>query len=366
MFTALRILAILTLLLALFVASYGAYVRLNDAGLDCPDWPGCYGQVTPPNEAIEIAQAEAKFDRPVDIAGGWKEMIHRYVASALGLLILVIAALTFIQRTVPIYLPWKLVTWLVLLVCFQGALGYWTVSEGVHPIVVTGHLTFGMLLIGSLAWYALYIMHLPVGRLLYSQDTAGHFITADRSQASQLTKLPASVVPTSIKSLAIVALIAVVLQIILGGWTSTNYTAAYCTDFPGCEQYEAIPSTNFTEAFWISPPELPVRGDWEGGAMSPEARKTIHMAHRVLAVIVTVVLLILIVCIRLSSKTNPRQRALSLLVLALLVVQLSIGIMTALSAGAGMPVNLATLHNTGAALLLCALLWLNFNVRYDV
>lgn len=354
MLSALRLLSILTLLLAFFVASYGAYVRLNDAGLDCPDWPGCYGQVTPPDTAEEIAQAEASFDRPVDTDGGWKEMNHRYVASFLGFLILVMMGFAMWGRDQIANMPYRLGITLAVLVCIQGGFGIWTVSGDVHPIIVTMHLTLGMTLIGLLAWFACRVWALREHSSKTAMPLAASMVGSN-GQGSHNSRL---------KALGAAAVVVLMLQIILGGWTSTNYAAAYCADFPGCQGYEAWPETNFAEALWINPPDLPERGDWEGGAMSPEARKTIHMSHRVLAAVVTLLLVILIVAVRLSRQSTARQRATSLLVLAALVGQISIGIATVIQAKEGMPVTQATLHNTGAALLLCALLWLNFCLRY--
>lgn len=348
----LRILAISSLLLALVVVSYGAYVRLNDAGLDCPDWPGCYGQITPPDTPAEIEAVAAEFERPVDTAGGWKEMIHRYVASGLGLLIIIMAVLSVVMRlqgarTFAVGLP----IMLVVLVLIQGALGYLTVSEGVHPLIVTSHLGLGMFLVGLLCWFAL-------RTFAYSpQQSLQHVVPRD------VTLRLGSDTSKGMRGFAVFALFLLMLQIILGGWTSTNYAAAYCTDFPGCRVDAAIPAMDFKEGFWITPPAMPARGDWEGGAMSGEARQAIHMTHRAMALLVTVIILFLIVWVRFTGLANRRQKAISLLVLAALTGQVSLGILTALQAKAGMPVMLATLHNTGAAILLCSLIWLTYKLH---
>lgn len=380
MIIALRLLAIAALLLAWFVAGYGAYVRLNDAGLDCPDWPGCYGQVTPPETAAEIAQAESEFVRPVDSEGGWKEMIHRYAAGILGLLILAILVVSMVARAdrkallaqprrqdlPPLVTPLLL----VILTLIQVYLGYLTVSEGVHPFIVTGHLTFGMLLIGVLVCFSLQIFNRPAKTPLvaYQQD-----VSVGSNYANKKGSWP-------LFTGVVLVLALLVPQIILGGWTSTNYTAAYCTDFPGCRTGDAWPAMDMQEAFWINPPSLPARGDWEGGAMSAPARQAIHMSHRILAGVVTVAILLLIIAIKVaawqrrrrsngflgsSSGSSPglsRANAITWLLFAVLVGQLSLGIVTALEAKLAMPVNLAALHNTGAALLLSTLLWLGYSL----
>jgi cytochrome c oxidase assembly protein subunit 15 len=196
-------------LLALVVIMLGAYVRLSDAGLGCPDWPGCYGKLIVPSTEAEIASANNTYPhRPLETGKAWKEMVHRYLASALGLCILALAVIALRRRNQvgqPLLLPWLL----TLLVAFQGALGMWTVTLQVKPVIVTAHL------LGGLATVALlWILTLK----LYSPSINPYVIYHNR-RLLWLSRL---------------GVVILLMQIILGGWTSTNYAAIGCTDFPSC------------------------------------------------------------------------------------------------------------------------------------
>ena len=187
----------LSIILALIVVILGAYARLADAGLGCPDWPGCYGQLLVP----DVVSSE--YERPLDIAKAWKEMIHRYAASTLGLAIIVIfifAALGKTERTQSIKVP----AGLLLLVGFQGALGMWTVTELVHPGIVTMHLLGG-----------------------FSTTTLIFWLLLNQRKPTQLNQA----VSKRDKMILIVVTVLLAFQIFLGGWTSTNYAALSCGEY---------------------------------------------------------------------------------------------------------------------------------------
>ena len=214
-------LVLVSTLLTLCVVVLGAYVRLSDAGLGCPDWPGCYGTLTVPQSEAALHHAQTVYpDSPVEHAKAWKEMIHRYFAGALGLLVLAIFVLGWRARKqikVSVWLP----TFLLALIMFQAALGMWTVTLLLKPAVVTAHLLGGMSTLAVLTWIA--HRHLGV-------------VSAGFEQASTLRFWMRG------------ALVILFLQIFLGGWTSTNYAALACTDFPTCHGVW-MPEMDFSNAF---------------------------------------------------------------------------------------------------------------------
>ncbi len=314
-----------TCLLAFSVILMGAYVRLSDAGLGCPDWPGCYGQMLAPSDQNAVDESYA--DRPLDTAKAWKEMIHRYLAGSLGLAILLLAAIAWRHRKQadqPLLVP----SMLVILVIFQAALGMWTVTLLVKPAIVTAHLLGGLATL-SLLWLLLLKLR-PVS-------------------PSQSTDLPNLHSKLMLASLGVV-----ILQICLGGWTSTNYAALGCSEFPTCYGGQWWPSMDFKEAFVIW------RGlgmNYEFGVLEVEARTAIHMAHRIGAVITFVIVGLL--SIRLISHKTNRLRKLGLLMLVALLLQISLGITNVLG---HLPLPVAVAHNGGAALLLLTLitsLWIS-------
>ena len=316
------------LLLTLTVVVLGAWVRLTDAGLGCPDWPGCYGQIGVPETAADVAAANAAYpERPVETGKAWREMIHRYAASTLGLVILAIAALAVRNRRDPTQ-PWRLPLALVGIVIFQGLLGMWTVTLLLKPVVVMGHLLGGMTTLGIIGW------------LLMREW---------RQRPRPALEL------RGLRTAGVVALAALAVQIALGGWTSTNYAALACPDFPTC-QTEWWPEMNFGEGFVLW------RGlgtDYEGGVLDNPSRAAIHMTHRLGAIIVTIVIAALIIAGLRSARASV-VRASALVGLAL-VLQVAIGITIVLES---LPLALATAHNGVAALLLLAILNLNQSLRY--
>src|ERR1700741_4890909 len=262
--TLFRWLTTAALLLCAVVVVFGAYVRLSDAGLGCPDWPGCYGQLTVPTAPEHVAAAQQQFpQRPLEHAKASKEMVHRYLASTLGLLIVGLALLSF-RDGVPRALPRVLLA----LVVFQGLLGMWTVTWLLKPLVVTAHLLGGMTTLALLGW------------MFLEQRRPGTEV-----QASPPTKAPA----TGPRWAAGLALALLAGQIFLGGWTSSNYAAAACPDFPTC-QHHWWPQLDVKEAFtlWRG---LDVNYQW--GVPDNRARVTIHFIHRLGALVVSAILLVL-------------------------------------------------------------------------
>ena len=316
--TLFRRLCLIATLLALVVIVMGAWVRLSHAGLGCPDWPGCYGHLTV-GQAVENAEhANAAFpERPLEADKALKEMIHRYAASGLGLLILAIAILAWLNRRDPAQ-PMRLPGFLVALVVFQGLLGMWTVTLLVKPAVVTAHLVGGLSTMALCWWLALRV---------------------DRT-----TRPPGE---RGLRRLAVIGLLVLALQIMLGGWVSTNYSALACPDFPTCQK-SFWPEMDFKDAFILW------RGlgiDYEGGVLDHPARVAIHFVHRLGAVVTALVLGFLAWrAIRTGQSRAVRMAGTALA--ALLVVQLTLGPVMVLKA---LPLELATAHNGVAALLVLAM-----------
>ena len=318
-----------TTVLAFCVIVFGAYVRLTDAGLGCPDWPGCYGFLTVPETSDELSKAAELFpDQVVESGKAWREMIHRYIASLLGLLILVLFLLEFFKKTRK---PWgenfslRLSLGLFLLVVFQGLLGMWTVTLKVHPFVVLSHL------IGGLATLSLLFVYLK------HQDQ-------DEQTSSKITPL------------VFIGLALLIAQIVLGGWTSTNYAALGCPDLPFCYG-ELWPSNmDMKEGFlkWQS-----FGQNYEGGLLTPPARTAIHFMHRLGALVLTLGLG-LIIFKYINHKSEKIKLAAKLLALALLA-QLTIGVVMVWSSIA---LVLATAHNAFAAILLLAFVNLMYTIKF--
>ncbi|MBS0387545.1 MAG: COX15/CtaA family protein [Proteobacteria bacterium] len=311
--TLIRPLAITAFLLCLVVVVLGAYVRGSDAGLGCPDWPGCYGHVTPSGAIAAAQSAGGMLDgATVDAGKAWKEMVHRYAAGTLGVLIVVIAALAIQTRTLKIVsLPYAAT--LVALVVAQGMLGMLTVTERLHPVIVTAHLLLGLTTLSVLWWLVL-----TLGR---RQASAWRGSTAFLGSSLALTR-----------RIALLGLVALALQLALGGWTSSHYAATGCPDFPKCQDS------------W-----------WPGF----QGTVGIHFAHRLGALFATLMLLLAAGRV-LRSRSDPFARRAALAVLAALALQLALGITLVERA---FPLWLATAHSAGAALLLLAVVALNRSLR---
>ena len=328
----LRRLVLAGVVLGFCVVVFGAYVRLTYAGLGCPDWPGCYGHVTP--LGAQAANAGTP-DAPLEVGKAWREMIHRYAASTLGLIIVVIAALSIAwrrERQVPRAMPIALVG----LVVFQGLLGMLTVTWKVKPLIVTSHLAFGLLTVAVLWWLWLSLRAAP-GAPVFQAPRAAIEATVLARRA------------------ALLGLVALVIQILLGGWTSTNYAAIACPDLPTC-QAQWWPTANFHDGFVLW------RGlgqNYEGGVLDLPARVAIHFTHRLGAIVATAAL-VFAAFTTLRGRRDGASRAAAWAVAAALLLQLLIGITMVLKA---FPLSLATAHNAGAAALLLATLALNRALR---
>ncbi len=324
-------LALFAAFFALGVVLLGAYTRLSDAGLGCPDWPGCYGHLAVPRAEHEVARAQQAFPgRPLEAPKAWKEMIHRYFAGTLGLLILVLAAGAVAARRRDSHQPVALPVFLLALVVFQALLGMWTVTWLLKPVVVMAHLLGGLSVLALLWWYGL---------------RHGRLLAAPGDPAAR----------TRLRGPALAALAVLVLQIALGGWTSANYAALACTDFPTCGG-QWWPEMDFSEAFVLW------RGlgiNYEFGVLDSAARKAIHVTHRLGAVAT----LLVVGWAAVAALRRGRDRLLArtgAVVLGLLLVQVSLGIANVVFS---LPLPVAVAHNGGAALLLLGVVTLNHVAR---
>ncbi|MER3546485.1 MAG: heme A synthase, partial [Rhodanobacteraceae bacterium] len=344
---------------AFCVIVFGAFVRLSNAGLSCPDWPTCYGHVTWPQRPYAIAQADAAFpDRPYEMAKAWREQTHRFLAGTLGVLVLalalsatwrdrartavVIAGIALIVIGIPFYIGksyalsavcagagevllltcaifwrnghWRRIAVIALaVVAFQALLGMWTVTWLLKPIVVSGHLLGGMTTFALLAWIA------------WKLSGAGAHNARESSQFAAVS----------------FGLILLVCQIFLGGWTSSNYAALACgTDFPKCLG-QWWPQVDFHQGFilWRG-----IGVNFEGGILDAAARSAIQIAHRFGAFVVFVYLASLA-----HKVARAGLRGFGIALGVLLIAQLALGIG---NVKLGLPLAVAVAHNAGAALLL--------------
>ncbi|RUO81150.1 cytochrome B [Idiomarina tyrosinivorans] len=320
----------LSLVLAFCVIVLGAYTRLTDSGLGCPDWPGCYGYMSVPSQQQHVEEAQLRFpDNPIEHHKAWSEMIHRYFAGSLGLLIAIIALLSWrkamranaLQRQ-----PWKLPTVLLALVLFQAALGMWTVTLNLQPLVVMGHL-----LGGFTTFSLLYLLHLRLSD--YRLAGGDPYLRKYRG-------------------LAALTLVVVFGQIALGGWVAANYAALACTELPFCEG-------NWWQQLDISGAfSVPTAESYQYGTHDYGERMTMHIAHRIGAIITTLLVLTLVIkSWRHAISQYFRQRL--LLITLLILLQVSLGISNVLLS---LPLPIAVAHNAVAALLLLSLVGLNYNL----
>ena len=316
-------------ILTLCVVVFGAFVRLSDAGLGCPDWPGCYGSLTVPESEIAILDAHQSYPGSiVEVSKAWIEMIHRYLAGILGLAVLSIAIFSYKIRKdlkVKIILPFGILS----LIIFQSALGMWTVTELLKPVIVTSHLMGGMTTLALLT----YLTHRHLGAV---SNTI--------------------IINPGIKFFIRFGLVLLFIQILLGGWTSTNYAALACTDFPTCHG-SLIPEMDFKNGFSVFR-ELGMTSSGEG--LSIEALQAIQWVHRVGAIVLTAYFIFMAYLLR----SYPSTRFYRNLLLLVLFFQVIIGIANLVLY---LPLFLATLHNLGAALLVIILTIVNSRItpQYD-
>jgi heme a synthase len=316
--------AALAAVMAFVVIVLGAYVRLSNAGLGCPDWPGCYGHISVPGSRQVIAAIDARYlGRPLHPVRAWKEMIHRYFAGSLAVLILILAATAWWRRrrvSQPVLLP----SLALLTVIFQALLGMWTVTLLLFPPVVMGHL------IGGYATFVLLV--------LLVLQTGGYL--REGKAADRL-----------LRWMAAVTLLVLVCQIALGGWVSSNYAGIACADFPTCHG-RWWPAVNFHSAFsWHG-----LGPDYQGGILGDPARVAIHMTHRMGALVTFLVVLTTgLLCLLRSRK--PATKWLGVIASILVICQGGIGISMV---HLGLPLMLTDAHTCVAALLLATIVILNW------
>ncbi|KQY50555.1 COX15/CtaA family protein [Lysobacter sp. Root494] len=363
-------LAWLAVALALGVIVFGAFVRLSNAGLSCPDWPTCYGRATWPGAAQEVSEHAASAIRPFETHKAWREQVHRMIAGVLGVLVLtlalvaarrrargvwqVIGAALLVAIAIPLYMKgehtaasalaiageavllvaaWRwsnsdlsrVAVLTLAVIIFQALLGMWTVTWLLKPIVVMGHLLGGLTTFSLLVWMAWRATDIPI-------------------------RLADAVV---MRRWLIIGIVVLGLQIALGGWTSANYAALACgNDFPQCVG-QWWPPHDFREGFvlWRG-----VGVDYEGGILDGQSRIAIQMAHRMMAAVVFVYMLWL----ALKLLRTPGMRGWGGLLAALVVTQVALGIA---NVKLGLPLTVAVLHNAGAALLLFLLVSLLARLR---
>tara|TARA_Y100000768_G_scaffold388481_1_gene384604 strand:- start:3540 stop:4625 length:1086 start_codon:yes stop_codon:yes gene_type:complete len=310
-----KILSFCSGVMGFIVVALGAWTRLADAGLGCPDWPGCYGFVTIPISPEEIDIANTKFpDTPYEVAKAIPEVVHRYFAAVLGFMITCMAFMSLRHNGIPSDIK-KLSIFLFIWVILQGTFGYWTVSLKLWPQVVTTHLMSGFLTTGLL-W------------LLY-------FKAKDRTENRKTWNFSHAT-----KNLFNVALVLVAIQIFLGAWTSTNYASYSCVDFPLC-QGQVIPESNFKEGFNFFQSIGP---NYLGGQLDHESRVAIHITHRFGALVVTAFLMFL------SYHLFIRKyQIMAVGLMAFLGLQVLLGISNVIFA---LPLLIAVGHNLGGLLLI--------------
>lgn len=324
-----RKLSLFGALLALMVSVLGAYVRLSNAGLGCPDWPGCYGKALVSDSVQFKADAESLFPgNPLDTGKAWKEMTHRYLAGLLGLLLLAMLPFAWRLRQ-QANTALNLSAALLVLLGLQAALGMWTVHLKVMPIVVTGHLLMGYLTFWLLAWT--YLRTNP-----------------------ELERRPLKIGPSIF---AVAAMAALLLQIVLGAWVSSNYAALACSDFPRCNGVW-LPDADFAGALNLFHGLL--SGD--PAVLSGSAQLAAHWLHRLGAVIAFAVLSLLMLSATAEENPKPMRRA-GVLLSVLLLVQIGLGIS---SVKHSLPLWAAVAHNAMAALLMLPLLAVYLFSKYSV
>lgn len=324
-------LVFISILLALVVVTLGAYTRLTHAGLGCPDWPTCYGLIDVPETAEQIALAEKAYpQRPVEPAKAWNEMIHRYFAGALGLLILAIAFLSVKNRAqgTPLRLPLLI----LVIVIFQAALGMWTVTMKLMPIVVMAHLLGGFTTLCLL--FLLYLRLNPnrINRSDFSIKKYGRF--------------------------ALLGIVLLTGQIALGGWTSSNYAALSCVELPIC-QSGWQEQMSFENSFDLIPPE---RESYEFGHLTHDERVTIHVVHRFGAIAITIYLTWLLLMIYFKAQTSTFKTSAAVVGLAL-IAQVSLGVSNIVFS---LPLSVAVGHNLVAACLMLTLIALTYRLRRKI
>jgi cytochrome c oxidase assembly protein subunit 15 len=325
----LQALTVLTLFLTFDLVLFGAFTRLTDSGLGCPDWPGCYGNASPVGAHADIAAAQQAMPTgPVTHGKAWVEMVHRYLATGVGVLIIVITVSSWVQRrqarrqrlAPPPISPWW-PTFTLFWVCLQGAFGALTVTMKLFPAIVTLHLIGGLVLLVLLCVQAVRHAHWAQGRV------------AER-------------IAPALRQGLVWTTVLVALQIVLGGWVSTNYAVLACTSFPTCQD-SWWPAMDFAQGFQVWR-KLGLLQD--GSHISFAGLTAIHYAHRLMAYLVLTALLALVWRLRRAAVLPVQARWL----LALSLAQLATGLSNVVL---GWPLLAAVLHTGGAAAMVVVLTW---------
>jgi len=317
-----------TLFLTFDLVMFGAFTRLTDSGLGCPDWPGCYGQANPLQAHADISAAEAALPTgPVTVMKAWIEMIHRYLAMGIGVLIVALMAISWRRwlqsgRKAMKFSPW-FPTFLFAFVCLQGAFGAWTVTMKLQPVIVTIHLLLGMSLLALLTWFGTRLSDHP----LVSRSASPLLIPATMAAAM------------------------LAIQIALGGWVSSNYAALACADFPLCHG-KLLPQMDFINGFTLWR-ELGMTA--QGDYLPLAALTAIHWTHRIIAFVVVA----LVVWTALVGLRFDRLHKTARWLLVIITLQFTTGISTIFL---DLPLALAVIHNGGAALLVILLAGLNHKI----
>lgn len=316
-------------LLTFCVVMLGAWTRLSDAGLGCPDWPTCYGSITVPLSDAAIARAHELFpQQPFVAAKAWPEMIHRHFAKSIGLVCFALMLIAVLGRRSDPEMPVRHAIFLFFLVCVQGAFGAWTVTMKLFPPVVTGHLLLGFTTLSTV------------------------FLLALRSRNAFLpTRISAA---AALFPFAVVAVVVLAAQIALGGWTASNYAATVCTGLPICQDgwhdvldvHQAFSLRPYAGTTYEFAPHL-----------DAAAKVTIHVAHRIGAMMTTATLLALVVL--LWRLAVARYRGFALALLAVLAVQIGLGVSNIIF---HLPLVVAVAHNVVALVLMQILLATTFSL----
>ncbi|MFJ2986941.1 heme A synthase [Collimonas sp. NPDC087041] len=320
-----------TLFLTFDLIMFGAFTRLTDSGLGCPDWPGCYGHSNPlqAHEHISAAQ-EAMPTGPVTVMKAWIEMTHRYFAMGVGVLIIALMAIAWIRwfkstpaQRQPKFSPWY-PSLLFFCVCLQGAFGAWTVTQKLQPVIVTTHLLLGLTLLAMMTWLG----------------------------ARQNDHAPVAAAGAGLVKPAMIGLVLLVIQIALGGWVSTNYAALACTDFPLCHG-ALVPQMDFANGFTLWR-HLGMTAD--GDFLTFQALTAIHWTHRSFAfVVIAFIVWLAWKALHMAGLKNTGRW-----LLIIVGLQLLTGLSTIYF---NWPLAIAVVHNGGAALLLVLLVMLNYKAR---
>jgi heme a synthase len=314
-----KFLASTALILAFLVLVLGAYTRLTDAGLGCPDWPGCYGHMVLPHSNQDLAKAQMNYPLvPIERVKAWTEMTHRYLAGTLGLFIFVLTALCMARYIKGEDTPFKAALVLLGLLFFQAILGMWTVTLKLLPIVVMGHLLGGMTIFAMLCVFRLRLTHKKM----------------------------------QLRPWVLLGVLIVFCQIALGGWVSSNYAGIACVGFPMCNGM-LLPHLDLSNAFNLF---SSMGVNHQGGMLDSSARVTIQVIHRLGALLTTIYLIGLSFSL-IRKNSHPTTVRKTYVVMLLVLIQVSLGIINVVNF---LPLPIAVAHNGVAALLLAALITLSF------